>query len=50
VSEVADASVLSECFDPDEWCLPPLEVDDAAEPPPERDGPFGGVYLESELG
>jgi hypothetical protein len=37
-------------FDPSEWCLPPLEVDDAAEPPPERDRPYGGVYLGSQLG
>jgi hypothetical protein len=37
-------------FDASEWDLPPLEVDDAAEPPPERDGPFGGVFLGSELG
>ena len=35
-------------FDPDEWCLPPLELDDAAEP--ERDRPYGGVYPGSELG
>jgi hypothetical protein len=37
-------------FDPDEWDLPPLDIDDAAEPPPERDRPYGGVYLGSELG
>jgi hypothetical protein len=37
-------------FDASEWDLPPLEVDDAAEPPPERDGPYGGVFLGSELG
>jgi hypothetical protein len=42
--------MYSSDFDPDEWCLPPLEVDDAAEPPPERDRPHGGVYLGSELG
>jgi hypothetical protein len=37
-------------FDASEWDLPPLEVDDSDEPPPERDGPYGGVFLGSELG
>jgi hypothetical protein len=42
--------MYSDEFDASEWDLPPLEVDDAAEPPPERDGPYGGVFLGSELG
>jgi len=42
--------MYSRDFDPSEWDLPPLGVDDAAEPPPERDGPYGGVFLGSELG
>jgi hypothetical protein len=42
--------MYSNDFDPDDRCLPPLELDDAAEPPPERDRPYGGVFLGSELG
>jgi hypothetical protein len=42
--------MYSSDFDPSEWDLPPLDVDDSAEPPPERDGPYGGVFLGSELG
>jgi hypothetical protein len=38
-------------FDPSEWCLPPLDEEALpSEPPPERDRPYGGVYLGSELG
>jgi hypothetical protein len=43
--------MYSDDFDPDEWDLPPLD-DEAlpSEPPPERDRPYGGVFLGSELG
>jgi hypothetical protein len=38
-------------FDPDEWCLPPLD-DEAlpSEPPPFHGQPTAGVFLGSELG
>jgi hypothetical protein len=42
--------MYSRDFDASEWDLPPLDVDDSAEPPPERDGPYGGVFLGPELG
>jgi hypothetical protein len=43
--------MYSSDFDPDEWCLPPLDEEALpSEPPPERDRPHGGVYLGSELG
>jgi hypothetical protein len=50
VCSIKLSGMYSNDFDPDDRCLPPLELDDAAEPPPERDRPYGGVYLGSELG
>jgi hypothetical protein len=50
VCSIKLSGMYSTDFDPDDRCLPPLELDDAAEPPPERDRPYGGVYPGSELG